>query len=77
MLSTHLFDHNHASLFLGGCEHGDLEIVGRDMRSNYWYLNIYILWLNTLLNIVLPITSLIILNVLVCRYSPPKAWTVK
>ena len=32
---------------------------------NYWYLNIYVLWMNTILNIVLPIVSLVVLNILV------------
>ena len=32
---------------------------------NYWYLNIYVLWMNTILNIVLPIISLVVLNILV------------
>ena len=37
-------------------------------RSNYWYITIYNLWLNTVLNIVLPIASLVILNILIFRY---------
>jgi len=53
--------------FLGDCLHGDLEIVGREMRGNYWYLNIYILWLNTLLNILFPVSSLIVLNIIIFR----------
>ena len=36
-------------------------------RTNYWYLNIYVLWLNTLLNIFLPILSLVILNIIILR----------
>ena len=39
----------------------------RSLRVNYWYLNVYVLWLNTILNIVLPIVSLIVLNSLVSR----------
>ena len=37
-------------------------------RANYWYINIYNLGLNTVLNIVLPIASLIILNILIFKY---------
>ena len=37
-------------------------------RTNYWYLNIYVLWLNTLFNILLPILSLVILNIITLRY---------
>ena len=37
-------------------------------RANYWYINIYNLWLNTVFNIVLPIASLVILNILILRY---------
>ena len=37
-------------------------------RTNYWYLNIYVLWLNTLFNILLPILSLVILNIIILRY---------
>ena len=36
-------------------------------RTNYWYVNVYVLGLNTLFNIVLPILSLIILNVIILR----------
>lgn len=34
-------------------------------KVNYWYLNIYVLWMNTILNIVLPIILLVVLNILV------------
>ena len=37
------------------------------IRTNYWYLNIYVLWLNTLLNLLLPIISLVILNIIILR----------
>ena len=40
-------------------------------RANYWYINIYNLGLNTVLNIVLPIASLVILNILIFRYVNP------
>ena len=33
------------------------------LRVNYWYINIYVLWLNTTLNIIVPIVSLVILNI--------------
>ena len=33
------------------------------LRLNYWYMNVYVLWLNSLLNIILPIISLVILNI--------------
>ena len=36
-------------------------------RSSYWYLNIYVLWLNTILNIIIPILSLIVLNISIMR----------
>ena len=49
------------------CQHGDLELVATDIRINYWYLNIYVLWMNTILNILFPIISLIVLNILICR----------
>ena len=39
------------------------------MRINYWYLTIYLLWMNTMLNVFFPIISLIILNILIYRYS--------
>ena len=55
--------------FLGGCKYGNLALVGRGMRINYWYLNIYLLWMNTLLNVLFPIISLIILNILIYRYT--------
>ena len=32
-------------------------------RVNYWYINVYVLWLNTILNIIVPIVSLVILNI--------------
>ena len=53
---------------LGECQHGALQLVARDIRVNYWYLNIYVLWMNTILNILFPIISLIVLNILICRY---------
>ena len=53
--------------FLGQCQFGDLELIARDMRINYWYLNIYVLWMNTILNILFPIISLIVLNIIICR----------
>ena len=37
------------------------------LRTNYWYINVYVLWLNTILNIFLPIFSLIILNSIILR----------
>ena len=40
-------------------------------RANYWYINIYNLGLNTVLNIMLPITSLVILNILIFKYVNP------
>ena len=36
-------------------------------RTNYWYVNVYILGFNTMFNIILPILSLIILNVIILR----------
>ena len=36
-------------------------------RVNYWYINVYVLWLNTILNIFVPIVSLVILNILTFR----------
>ena len=36
-------------------------------RKNYWYVNIYVLGLNTFLNIILPILSLVILNIIILR----------
>ena len=36
-------------------------------RVNYWYINVYVLWLNTILNIVVPIVSLVILNISTSR----------
>ena len=35
-------------------------------RTNYWH--IYVLWLNILFNILLPILSLVILNIIILRY---------
>ena len=32
-------------------------------RVNYWYVNVYVLWLNTTLNIIVPIVSLVTLNI--------------
>ena len=55
--------------FLGGCQYGNLALDGRDLRVNYWYLTIYLLWMNTVLNVLFPIISLIILNILIYRYS--------
>ena len=40
-------------------------------RANYWYINIYNLGLNTVLNIMLPIASLVILNILIFKYVNP------
>ena len=37
-------------------------------RMNFWYLNIYFLWMNTILNIWTPIISLIVLNITIYRY---------
>ena len=50
------------------CLHGNLELKASKLRVNYWYLNIYVIWLNTILNILVPIISLIVLNVLISRY---------
>ena len=36
-------------------------------RLNYWYMNVYILWVNTILNIFVPIVILVILNTLTFR----------
>ena len=36
-------------------------------RTSYWYLNVYVLWLNTILNIFLPILSLVVLNIIILR----------
>ena len=71
-LSFPLQDQNQSGLhqvdkFLGQCQFGDLELIARDMRINYWYLNIYVLWMNTILNILFPIISLIVLNIIICR----------
>ena len=64
------------------CSYSELELVARDFRlgaslvmkvftffyrTSYWYLNIYVLWLNSILNILLPIISLVILNILILR----------
>ena len=35
---------------------------------NVWYLNIYMLWMNGIFNIWIPIISLIVLNIIICRY---------
>ena len=42
-------------------------------KVNYWYLNIYVLWMNTILNIVLPIILLVVLNILVSTVSAVSA----
>ena len=39
----------------------------REFRLNYWYQNVYLLWINTIFNIVLPVVSMIVLNTLVTR----------
>ena len=49
------------------CPQGELILVPNSIRVNYWYLNIYLLWINTIFNIILPIILLIVLNVLVTR----------
>ena len=36
-------------------------------RLNYWYMNVYSLWVNTILNIFVPIVILVILNTLTFR----------
>ena len=54
--------------------HGPQVTCGTDslpsnpvFRTSYWYLNIYVLWLNTVLNILLPILSLVVLNVIILK----------
>ena len=36
-------------------------------RANYWYVNFYVLWANAIFNILLPIGTLILLNILILR----------
>ena len=36
-------------------------------RTSYWYLNIYVLWINTFINILIPIFSLVVLNIIILR----------
>ena len=50
------------------CLLAKISVVKLLCRANYWYINIYNLWLNTVFNIVLPIASLVILNILILRY---------
>ena len=41
-------------------------------RMNFWYVNIYGLWANIILNIISPLIGILVLNTIVYRY---KAWT--
>ena len=38
-------------------------------RANYWYVNFYVLWVNAIFNILLPIGTLILLNILILRFE--------
>ena len=62
------FNQSQSIGLFGGCPNSTLQLVATDIRINYWYLNIYVLWMNTILNILFPIISLIVLNILICRY---------
>merc|ERR1712038_548589 len=43
------------------------QFVATPMRSNYWYLKIYGLWMNSLLNIVFPLIIILVINFMVYR----------
>jgi len=49
------------------CRYWELQLVAREIRTSYWYLTIYVLWLNTILNIIVPILTLIVLNIIILR----------
>ena len=38
-------------------------------RSNYWYLKIYGLWMNSLLNIIFPLIIILVINFMVYRWD--------
>ena len=46
-------------------------------RANYWYVNFYVLWVNAIFNILLPIGTLILLNILILRYKEWSLWCLK
>ena len=58
------------------CPEGDIQInwgrktIRKCFRLDYWYLNIYILWMNTIFNILIPIILLTFLNTLTSRKVP-------
>jgi len=56
-----------SSLAEGSCRYWERNLVPSPLRRSYWYLNIYLLWLNTILNIIIPIISLIVLNIGIMR----------
>ena len=44
-----------------------LQLIMLLLRHNHWYINIYMLCLNTILNILLPIVSMITFNIIILR----------
>jgi len=44
-----------------------IHLEAREIRTNSWYLNIYMLWLSTIFNIILPIIALVLLNTFITR----------
>jgi len=49
------------------CTNDSYVIKGTPMRMNFWYVNIYGLWANIILNIISPLIGILVLNTIVYR----------